>query len=198
MTEETSQSVVAGWREVAASDLAGTGEQSFVPLAGAPLRRCFRHRDGATAAVVRIADLKGPEARTTLRLTGEKDPDAGVLSVSAGAQADQIAGAIDRCSGNEELARHPLYLALPRGGVPPTAAAVRARLVVPEPVGALDAQTAGGEGHWNLYRVKMEERLSPDRRRELLSRGVGPGPIEGPDNLREREKWFQRRSGGDE
>jgi hypothetical protein len=198
MTEEASQSVVAGWREVSASDLAGTGEQPAVPLAGSPLRRCFRHQDGATAAVVRIADLEGPEARTTLRLTGEKDPKAGVLSVSAGAQADQIAGVVDRCTGDEELARHPLYLALPRGEAPPTAAAVRARLVVAEPVGTLDVKAGGGEGHLNLYRVKMEERLSPDRRRELLSRGVGPGPIEGPDNLRGREKWFQRRSGGDE
>jgi hypothetical protein len=198
MTEEKSQSVVAGWREVAASDLTGAGEQPVVPLAGAPLRRCFRHRDGATAAVVRIADLEGPEARTTLRLTGEKDPDAGVLSVSAGAHADRIAGAVDRCSGDEELARHPLYLALPHAEAATTAAALRARLVVPEPVGTLDGQAAGGEGPWNLYRVKMEERLDVDRRRALLSRGVGPGPIEGPDNLRGREKWFQRRSGGDE
>ena len=76
--------------------------------------------------------------------------------------------------------------------------AIGARLVAPEPVGTLDVKAAGAEERWSLFRVKMDERLSPDLRRELLTRGVGPGPIEGPDNLRGREKCFQRRSGGDE
>jgi len=198
MTEENPRNAVAGWREVEASDCAEAGGPPFAALAGAPARRCFRHEDGSAAAIVRIADLKGQAARTTLALTGEKDPKAGLLSVSAGVGPDRIAGAIDCCTGDEELGRYPLYLALPDTEKQPMTAAVRARLVVPEPVGTLDVRTADGECRWNLYRVKMDERLSPDLRRELLSRGVGPGPIEGPDNLRGREKWFQRRSGEDE
>jgi hypothetical protein len=198
MTEENPKNAVAGWREVEAADFAEAGRAPFAALAGAPARRCFRHDDGSAAAVVRIANLKGQAAPTTLALTGEKDPKAGLLSVSAGAEPDRVAGAVDCCTGDEELGQHPLYLALPDTQEQPMTAAVRARLAVPEPVGTLDVKAAGGESRWNLYRVKMEERLAPDLRRELLSRGVGPGPIEGPDNLRGREKWFQRRSGKDE
>ena len=192
MTEENPKNAVAGWREVEAADFAETGGAPFATLAGTPDRRCFHHDDGSAADVVRIANLKGQAARMTLALTGEKDPKAGLMSVSAGAGPDRIAGALDCCTGDEELGQHPLYLARPDTEVQPMTAAV------PEPVGTLDVKAAGGESRWNLYRVKMEERLAPDLRRELLSRGVGPGPIEGPDNLRGREKWFQRRSGKDE
>jgi hypothetical protein len=198
MTKRDSENAVAGWREVAASDFVEAGEQPFATLAGVPSRQCFRHEAGSAAVVVRIADIEGLEARTMLALTGERDPKAGLLLVSAGAGPDRIAGAVDRCTGDEELGRHPLYLALPHAEEQPMTAAVRARLVVAEPVGTLDVKAAGGESRWNLYRVKMDERLDLDLRRELLSRGVGPGPIEGPDNLRGREKWFQRRSGRDD
>jgi hypothetical protein len=198
MTEENPKNAVAGWREVEAADFAETGGAPFATLAGTPDRRCFHHDDGSAADVVRIANLKGQAARMTLALTGEKDPKAGLMSVSAGAGPDRIAGALDCCTGDEELGQHPLYLARPDTEVQPMTAAVRERLVVPEPVGTLDVKAVDGESRWNLYRVKMEERLAPDLRRELLSRGVGPGPIEGPDNLRGREKWFQRRSGKDE
>ena len=198
MTEENPKNAVAGWREVEALDSSESGGPPFTTLGGAPARRCFRHDDGSAATVARIGGLEGQDARTTLALTGEKDPKAGLLSVSAGAEPDRVAGAVDCCTGDEELGQHPLYLALPATGEQPMTAALRARLVVPEPVGTLELEAAGGEGRWNLYRVNMEERLAPDLRRELLTRGVGPGPIEGPDNLRGREKWFQRRSGNDE
>lgn len=202
MTKRDSENAVAGWREVAAPDFAEAGGQPLAMLVGAPSRRCFRHEDGSAAVVVRIAEIEGLEARTTLALTGERNPKAGLLLVSAGAGSDRIAGAVDRCTGDEELGRYPLYLALylaaPHAEEQPMTAAVRARLVVAEPVGTLEVKAAGDESRWNLYRVKMDERLDADRRRELLSRGVGPGPIEGPDNLRGREKWFQRRSGQDE
>ncbi len=216
MTEETSESAVAGWREVTASASAEAGSQPLATLASALFGRFFCHNDGSTAAVIRIGNLEGQQARTTLDLAGEKDPKAALLLVSAGAGPDAINGAVDRCTGDAELGRYPLYLALPDAEAPPMTVAVRARLVVPEPVGTLDITAAwdvkeagdittagdvkatGGENRWNLYRVKMEERLALDLRRELLSRGVGPGPIEGPDNLRGREKWFQRRSGQNE
>jgi len=198
MTEENPKDAVAGWRQVEALDSAESGGSPFATLAGAPARRCFRHDDGDDAVVVRIGRLEGQDARTTLALTGEKDPKAGLLSVSAGAGPDRIAGAVDCCTGDQELGQHPLYLAVSHTEEQPITAAVRARLALPEPVGTLDLEAAGGDWRWNLYRVKMEEPLSPDLRRELLSRGVGPGPIEGPDNLRGREKWFQRRSGKDE
>lgn len=198
MSEEISENAAAGWLEVAASNFAEADEQPFAILAAASSPRCFRHEDGTAAVVVRIGKIEGLEGRAALALTGESDPKAGVLSVSAEAGPDRITAAVDRCTGDEKLGRHPLYLALPQDEEPPMTSAIRARLVVPEPVGTLDMKAAGAENRWNLFRVEMEERLSPDRRRELLSRGVGPGPFEGPDNLRGREKWFQRRSGQDD
>ncbi len=202
MVERGLEGSVAGWQEVPVSSLHESGTSADVIFLGLlkrlPSVRVFRHQGGSLSVVAAIDELERLETRKVVNFSGDYERAAWVLIMFSPIEANVIAGAIECFLRDAGVSCRLIYLVLHQSMAALTTTPCLKQLVGLKPAATVSVGAAIDDGTWRLYPISLDGLRDPGRLRDLLSRGVQPGPVEGPGNLEGREKWFQRRFGGDD